>query len=139
MSLFDKVLAEQINNHKLIGEDLGGDGGGAMGDGQMDAAAPAPEAPMDGSPTPEDGAETAKPVYDKPYQDLASVLYDALRVSFEDIEQSSQRKILGLHPESIKSDEQGVALFKTVEKVLNEMNGPDSDNIESQFGPGSTV
>ena len=138
MSLFDKILADEVTRHGFLVEDMGADNGGGMGsDGQMDGEMPAPS--MDGSPEPDAGAETAKPVYDKPYQDLGTVLYNALRVSFEDIEQSAQRKILALHPDDIKSDEQGVALFKTIESVLNEMNGPDTDAVDSVYGPGSTV
>lgn len=89
----------------------------------------------DASPVPQQGAEVQKPVYDKPYQDLARVLYKALRIDFNALEQTAQQKILNLHPDNIKTDQQGVTIFKEVEKMLNETEGIETQG--GSFGPGA--
>lgn len=141
MSKFTKVVEEKRVEYGVVLEDMGANNGGAIASGQMDAnnaTATMDQPQMDASPNPETGAEGAEPVYDKPYQDLAAILYQALRTNFEDLEQTAQRKILALHPEDIKSDQQGVSLFKALERILDEREGPQPEpGGEGEFGPGA--
>lgn len=144
MNKFQQLVEQKSKEYNIVLEDLGGSNGGAMnaGTGQsMDSEMPMANPSMDAQPAPDSGAETQEPVYDKPFQDLASLLYEALRMNFDDLEQSQQRKILALHPEDIKSDDQGVSIFKAFESVLNEQKGPEPESqIEGDsdgFGPAA--
>lgn len=144
MNKFEQLIKSKAKEYDVsaVMEDLGANNGGAMGSGQMDAEMPAPEMQQTAQPTPEEGAQTQEPIYDKPYQDLASLLYSALRTNFDDLEQSQQRKILAVHPEDVKDDKQGVALFKAWESVYNETSGiKEDENIEGDnptFGPAAS-
>lgn len=132
MKKFDAYIAAKNRQYGIINEE-----------GEMNAAAPqaasvpdAPTAPqVDNSPTPAQGSSTEKPVYDKPYQDLAGLLYKALRMDFDELGPTLQQKILNLHPDKIISDEQGVAIFKEFENIANEAASGDMSN--SDFGPGA--
>lgn len=142
---FENLIEEKSNAYgvKRLMEDMGATNGGAMGGqtGEMDSSMPAPDPAMSSAPMPEQGAETQKPVYDKPYQDLAKLLYQALRVNFDELEESQQRKIMALHPDDVKDDNQGVAIFKTFEAIFAEQNGPEpEDSVEGEggFGPAAS-
>lgn len=92
--------------------------------------APAPSAAPDPSaaPTPPPAAP-AKP-FDKPYQDLAKLLYKALRLRFEDLPTEEQDRITAVTPEgedSIDSDEKGVALFDAVDKLVKSNEMPQTE------------
>ncbi len=93
-------------------------------------------APADASPTPAQGAAAAQPTYDKPYMDLAKILYQALRLDFNELEPTLQNKILYLKPDDIKTDKQAVSIFKEVEAILNERKGVLS-NDDDGFGPAA--
>lgn len=103
-----------------------GAGGGIEDPGGMGA----PGAPLD-LPAQEPGPQDQQPPqeqlrYDKPYQDLGRVLYQALRTNWEDIPNTHQDRISRLTPggvESIDSDEEGVALFKAVEHIISDTEG----------------
>ena len=110
---------------------------------EEDMASPTPDPasevsqaqPADAAPMPEQGAGVEKPSYDKPYQDLAKILYKALRQDFDDLQPTLQRKVLALHPDDIKNDQQAVLLFKEVESVLDEVAVEHSSG--RSFGPGA--
>ena len=135
MKKFSSMVSEKFNKYGMIMEDAAG---GGMPTGSADATsvpdAPAP-APNDQSPTPAQGAQPQKASYDKPYQDLGKILYKALRLDFDDLGSALQQQIMNLKPDQIDSDEQGVALFKEVEKILNEQQGTEPN--QSGFGPGA--
>jgi hypothetical protein len=146
MNKFEQLVESKTKEYGVseLVENMGASNGGAMNanTGQsMDSEMPMADPTMDAQPAPEAGAETQEPVYDKPYQDLAGLLYEALRMNFDDLEQSQQRKILALHPEDIKSDQQGVSIFKAFESVLNDQEGPEpEDQVEGSadgFGPAA--
>jgi hypothetical protein len=64
-----------------------------------------------------------KKEFDKPYQDLAQILYKALRMNFETLPQAEKDKVLSVVPDgetSIDSDNVGSALFAAVEEVSDE-------------------
>ena len=132
MKTFSSIVSEKLEIYRIITEEQ-----------DMAAAAPQPQAtpdapataPSDNSPTPTQGASQEKPKYDKPYQDLAKILYKALRLDFDDLGTALQQKIMNLQPDTIDTDEQGVAIFKEVEAILNEQQG--SEPAESGFGPGA--
>lgn len=146
MNKFEQLVEQKTKEYGVseLLEDMGGSNGGAMnatGGQSMDGEMPMANPSMDAQPAPDAGGETQEPVYDKPYQDLAALLYEALRMNFDDLEQSQQRKILALHPEDIKSDQQGVSIFKSFESILNDQEGPEpEDQIEGStdgFGPAA--
>ena len=91
---------------------------------------PDPAGDMGGMPQEDPTPEVPEaPQYDKPYQDLARVLYGALRLNFEDIPETYQSRILRLAAdgaESISTDEEGVAFFQEVENILDEQEGVKS-------------
>jgi hypothetical protein len=134
MKKFQSILSEKYSKYGLILEDPTAP--------EMPAgdAAPATEAPApaggDAAPTPAAGAETQKPQYDKPYQDLAKILYKALRLDFEDLDPTLQQRILTLKPDNIKNDEQAVTIFKEVETILQEVDS-GAQSSEEGFGPGA--
>ena len=129
---FDEFVSKKLRMY--ITED-------AMAPDQSASAAPSTPPPdpstasADASPTPQEGASTEQAKYDKPYQDLAKILYKALRLDFDDLGPTLQQKIMNLNPDNIESDQQGVSIFKEVEAILNEQQG--SEPSDSGFGPGA--
>lgn len=142
MNKFTNLLEKTAKEYNVMLEQEGmGAAGGAMDPANTASDNGAVAQPqMNAAPSQETGASTQKPVYDKPYMDLGKILYRALRVNFDDLEETAQRKILALKPQDIKSDEQAVSVFKTVERVMNEMDGPsiqgDIGGENEKFGPG---
>lgn len=143
MSKFTKVINDASKEYRIIIEQGMDQAGGAMDPTNMasDQGAGMAQPTLNSAPSQETGAQSQKPVYDKPYMDLAKILYKALRTNFEDLEDTAQRKILSIKPDDIKSDEQGVSLFKSLERILNEMEGPSItagyDGENEEFGPGA--
>jgi len=134
MSKFDELVQEKSDYYdlRIVKEDAGPGmnpaAGGGMGSGMEQSQDVPPTPNMDSSPNPEQGA-TANPTYEKPYRDIAKLLYDALRINFEDLEQSAQRKILTLNPDDIKNDQQGVAILKAFERINEERQGPEPEEF----------
>lgn len=132
---FDDIINSKLKQYNVLSEDapeiqqdIGGD----------ENTAPEPT-PSDASPTPNAGGSTENPtpVYDKPYIDLAKILYKALRIEFNELDNILQNRILNLKPDDIKSDKQAVGLFKEIEDVLNDHSGVNQ--LSSEFGPGANV
>lgn len=90
----------------------------------------------DTSPTPEEGATTEKKTYDKPYKDLANIAYKALRTDFDKVPKTYQDKLLRLDPEDTTDDEKGVAIFQTIEEIVNDIYGVEPENADrDNYGP----
>lgn len=130
MIKFDDILNKQYKKYGLLSEE--------------DAAQQAPESDValapaqpsaDASPTPQQGATPEAPSYDKPYMDLARILYQALRLDFDELETILQNRILNLKPDDIKSDKQAVSIFREVENILSERSGVAPS--DEGFGPAA--
>lgn len=136
--MFSKAIIEKCKEFGIAlneNDMMGGQPGGqptAGGDGAPPAM---PQAPINASPNPEMGAQKQPVEYDKPYMDLAKIMYKALRTNFEDLETSKQRKIMSLKPDDIKTDEQGVSIIKAFEDTLSEF-GPEPQSSDDESGGG---
>ena len=84
-----------------------------------------PAGPEGGQPQ---GQPTPPPEkkFDKPYQDLAKLLYKALRTDFNTLSDEQKDVILDIVPDgekSINDDAAGAALFNAVESIVDEQEG----------------
>lgn len=128
---FDKLVKEKAEFYKVgllsetdpgmnpaNGGGMGGDGGGGV-----DAAAPAPTPDMDAAPTPEQGAGQENPTWDRPYPELAELVYFALRTNFDEMDSVRRQRILALKADEIQTDPQAVKFLSEFESIMNEMKG----------------
>lgn len=123
-----------VESARIIEAD--GNNGGAMGDGQsMDAEVAVTDPQMGTTQTPESGSGQ-EPMFDMPYPDLARLLDSAIRMSFEELESSAQRKLQAIHPDDFKDDQQGVVFIKTLKSVVDEENGPEPEDQSVEGGGG---
>jgi hypothetical protein len=140
MGIFDELIAEKANEYRVanvLTEMEGGDMGGGAMTGEMDAEMPTPDQ-QDSAPTPEVGAETKPIDYNKPYQDLAILLYQAIRTDFSELNDEQQKQVLQMHPDNIDSDEKGANAFSVWEDIYNERTGvaPNDVDVTPAEGPG---
>lgn len=132
MSKFDTLLQRNLRKFHVITEE----DQTAMG-GDPNASAPvgaAPQTQSDAAPTPQGGATSQTPKYDKPYIDLAKMMYASLRMEFDDLDPQEQQAIVSLSPDDIKSDQQAISILKKIEDALNIRK--DLKASDETFGPG---
>ena len=100
------------------------------------------EPSMDAMPTPEQGAAVAQPMYDRSYKELGKMLCEAVALVFEELPETQQRMMLAIHPDDVKSDEQGMEVFEIFEKILREVRPQETaDEVVAQqdsFGPAAS-
>ena len=114
---FDNMIKEKYG---ILSEvDTMPQAGGTTGAPAMDA----PPVPAPAPVTPPPAPEEVK--YDKPYADLAQLLYKALRINFDKLPEDLQNKVHRVVPsgiESIDNDQKGTALFKAVDEIVKDQD-----------------
>jgi hypothetical protein len=148
MGIFDELIAEKANEYKVanvLTEMEGGDmGGGAMGSGDMSGEMDAELATadtQDASTNPPEGA-TVKPInYNKPYQDLADLLYKAIRVDYDALPPEAKNTITDtIDPDVIDNDEKGAKAFYEWKKVYEHfITGGVDPNEDIPVGPAVSM
>ena len=91
-----------------------------------------PMAGGSGEPTPglepagtnETAAENVK--YDKPYVDLAQIMYKALLQDYSDLSESRIERLGVTSPDDITTDEQAVAVIQRIEEAILDSQGIDA-------------
>ena len=140
MDTFGKLVEKQkqMNGFEYL-EEEGGAAGGAMNptgmpsDEAPTAVQQAPNASMDSSPEIKQGAGQAEKEYDKPYQDLATLLYQALRINYDDLDELKLKAFTDKKPENIVSDEHGATIFQEFEKLLRDVTTPNRASEEGEY------
>ena len=138
MKSFSEVIAEKQEAFGVSSVMTEADNGGAMQSdtGQsLDSEAPSPDATqnsMDSSTNIEQGASVNTKPLELPYKDLASIAYKALRMNFEDIDDTDRRLIEERHNRGIESDEDGLELITFIKDGLESYDGVDRAPVAAQ-------
>lgn len=131
MSVFEQYVKQILSEQGMDGMvgNVDSESEGLQSD-QMQSA--------DTSPTPEMGATSdEQATFDKPYKDLAKIAYKALRIDFDTVPKTYQDRLLRLDPENTNDNNKGVEIFKTLEDIVNDMYGVESEQEKdtSDYGP----